>query len=143
MEAFHYPVMYEEVIEHLSLKNKNIVVDCTVGIASHALNFFDAMNAQSFLIGIDKDEESLRIASARLKKYAGRFKLFKEDFRNLDTVLGNLGIEKADAFFFDLGISSFQLSNFQRGFSFTNEGPLDMRMDRGAFLCAYDSCFHA
>lgn len=142
MKDIHYPVMYKEVIESLSLKNKKIVVDCTIGVGSHALKFLEAMDKDSFLIGIDKDEDSLRVAQIRLKNYEGRFKLFKEDFRNLDIVLDNLGIYSADIFFFDLGISSYQLSDSQRGFSFLKEGPLDMRMDRNAFFCAYDLVNH-
>jgi len=130
--------MYKEVIRELFLKNRHIVVDCTIGVGSHALKFFENMDENSFLIGIDKDEDSLRVAQIRLKQYANRFKLFKEDFRNLDLVLNSLEINKVDIFFFDLGISSFQLSDSQRGFSFSQEGPLDMRMDRKAFLSAYD-----
>ena len=138
MKVVHYPVMYREVVKELSLKNKKVVVDCTIGVGSHALKFLEAMDKDSVLIGIDKDGDSLEIARMKLKRYEPRFKLFKEDFRKLDFVLDNLGIEKADVFFFDLGISSFQLSDSQRGFSFLKDGPLDMRMDRKSFLCAYD-----
>ncbi|OPX30719.1 MAG: 16S rRNA (cytosine(1402)-N(4))-methyltransferase [Candidatus Omnitrophica bacterium 4484_171] len=138
MKTVHYPVMYREVIKELSLRNKKIIVDCTIGVASHALKFFEAMDKDSILIGIDKDDESLRVARMRLKKYESRFELFKDDFRNLDLILDNLGIKKADIFFFDLGISTFQLSDSQRGFSFSKDGPLDMRMDKMSFLCAYD-----
>ncbi|MCM8773114.1 MAG: 16S rRNA (cytosine(1402)-N(4))-methyltransferase RsmH [Candidatus Omnitrophica bacterium] len=134
----HYPVMYKEVIEWLSLKNRKIIVDCTVGVASHASKFFEVLDKDAFLIGIDKDGESLKVAKDRLSCYFPRYKLFKEDFKNLDLVLEQLGIEKADIFFFDLGISSYQLSDSQRGFSFSKDGPLDMRMDRTAFLCASD-----
>jgi len=138
MKTVHYPVMYREAIEELSLRNKKIIVDCTIGVASHALKFFEAMDKDSILIGIDKDDESLRVARMRLKKYESRFELFKDDFRNLDLILNNLGIREADIFFFDLGISTFQLSDSQRGFSFSKDGPLDMRMDKMSFLCAYD-----
>jgi len=138
MKTVHYPVMYREVIKELSLRNKKIIVDCTIGVASHALKFFEVMDKNSILIGIDKDDESLRVARTRLRKYESRFELFKDDFRNLDLILDNLGIKKADVFFFDLGISTFQLSDSQRGFSFSKDGPLDMRMDKRSFLCAYD-----
>ena len=138
MKTIHYPVMYREVIKELSLRNKKIIVDCTIGVASHALKFFEVMDKNSILIGIDKDDESLRVARTRLRKYESRFELFKDDFRNLDLILDNLGIKKADVFFFDLGISTFQLSDSQRGFSFSKDGPLDMRMDKRSFLCAYD-----
>jgi len=138
MKTVHYPVMYKEVVEKLSLRGKKIVVDCTIGVGSHALKFFEVMDKDSVLIGIDKDDDSLRVARMRLKKYESRFELFKDDFRNLDAILDSLSIKKADIFFFDLGISSFQLSDSQRGFSFSKDGPLDMRMDRRSNLSAYD-----
>ena len=138
METLHYPVMYKEVIEGLSLENRKVVVDCTIGVASHSLKLLEVMDKNALLIGIDKDGNSLGIASRRLKNYDGRFKLFEEDFRNLDLVLDSLTIDKADVFFFDLGISSFQLSDSQRGFSFLNDGPLDMRMDMNSFVSAGD-----
>ena len=130
--------MYKKAVENLSLQSRKIVVDCTIGIGGHALELFKAMDKDALLIGIDKDESSLKIAQSSLKKYSSRLKLFKEDFRNLDLVLDGLNIKTADAFFFDLGISRFQLADDQRGFSFVREGPLDMRLDRSSFLWAYD-----
>jgi 16S rRNA (cytosine1402-N4)-methyltransferase len=137
-QAVHYPVMYREVLELLDLEGKEVVVDCTVGIGSHALKILSHLKKDSIFIGIDKDGDSLEIAKARLKQFEGKYILVKEDFRNLDKVLNDLSIEKAEAFFFDLGVSGYQLSCPERGFSFLKEGPLDMRMDRSAFLCAYD-----
>lgn len=138
MESEHYPVMYREVIENLSLEKRKLVVDCTTGVGALSYKMFEKMSKDSFLVGLDKDEDSLRVARARLSKYGDRFRLFQEDFRNLDRVMENLNVKNVDAFVFDLGISTYQLSNPERGFSFLNDGPLDMRMDKDAFLSAYD-----
>jgi len=140
VETYHYPVMYREVLRFLDIKNKKVIVDCTVGIGSHAYKLFEVMRDDAFFVGIDKDEDSLRVARMRLKSLESLkgFTLLKADFANLDRVLKSLNIESVDAFLFDLGISTYQLSNPQRGFSFLKEGPLDMRMDRDAFLSAYD-----
>ncbi|MDD5415294.1 MAG: 16S rRNA (cytosine(1402)-N(4))-methyltransferase RsmH, partial [Smithellaceae bacterium] len=137
-ELFHYPVMYREVIDLLDIKNKKIIVDCTAGLGSHALKFADVMPADSYYIGIDKDEESLKIINEKLSKLSIRFSLVNDDFANVDLVLKKLGLPGADVFLFDLGISMYQLTNPERGFSFTKEGPLDMRMDRASFISACD-----
>ncbi len=134
----HYPVMYREVIDLLLIKNKNLIVDCTLGVGSLASKFFEVMNDDSFLIGIDKDESSLKAARQKLQLLNGRFALCKSSFSDVDKVLKSLRIAKADAFIFDLGISSYQLNNPNRGFSFLKDGPLDMRMDKDGFLSAYD-----
>ncbi len=136
---YHYPVLYQEVLSYINPSRRKIIVDCTVGVGSHALKIIERMPADSLYIGIDKDKESLEIAEKRIKERGfTNVILIKEDFRNVDSVLKELKIEHPDVFFFDLGISSFQLSSADRGFSFLKEGPLDMRMDRESFLCAYD-----
>ncbi len=137
-EAFHYPVMYREIIELLEIKNKKIIVDCTAGLGSHALKFAEIMPPNAHYIGIDKDEETLKIVNEKLSKTGIKFNLIKGDFANVDGSLRTLGISKADVFLFDLGISTYQLLTPERGFSFVKDGPLDMRMDRAAFISAYD-----
>ncbi len=137
-EAYHYPVMYREVLRFLEIETKRIVVDCTVGIGSHALGLLESAAEDAFLIGIDRDQDSLDLAKARLEPFRGRFILIKDNFANLDRILGKLDIEGVDALLFDLGISTYQLGNPARGFSFLKEGPLDMRMDKDSFLSAYD-----
>jgi 16S rRNA (cytosine1402-N4)-methyltransferase len=134
----HYPVMYRELLEILELKNKKVIVDCTVGLGFHALRFFEVMDKDARLIGIDKDESSLKIAARTLEAYRERLTLVKDDFSNLDNILKNLNFKEADIFLFDLGVSMYQLTEAERGFSFLKEGPLDMRMDKDTFLCAYD-----
>jgi len=137
-EVFHYPVMHREIIELLDIKNKKIIVDCTAGLGSHALRFAEIMRPDSYYIGIDKDEETLKIVNDKLVKTNIKFSLVKGNFSDVDGILKKLGILKADVFLFDLGISMYQLTDPERGFSFTREGPLDMRMDRESFISAYD-----
>lgn len=137
-EAYHYPVMYREVLELLDVGKRKVVVDCTTGIGSHAYKLLEVMDKDGFLIGIDRDQHSLNVAKARLEPFKGRFSLVRDNFANLDKILSNLDIDEADVFLFDLGISTYQLSDPARGFSFLKEGPLDMRMDRDSFLSAYD-----
>ncbi|MBU1121598.1 MAG: 16S rRNA (cytosine(1402)-N(4))-methyltransferase RsmH [Candidatus Omnitrophica bacterium] len=144
----HYPVMYREVLEFLDLKNKRIVVDGTLGMGSHAYKFLEVMPKESFFIGIDRDHESIDIARNNLAQFALRFSLVQGDFSQIDQILKGFkaldqspfsnGMYGIDVFFLDLGISTYQLSISDRGFSFLKEGPLDMRMDRKYFLSAYD-----
>ncbi|MBD3263982.1 MAG: 16S rRNA (cytosine(1402)-N(4))-methyltransferase RsmH, partial [Candidatus Omnitrophica bacterium] len=136
--SYHYPALYREVLEGLKPGNKKIMVDCTVGVASHAFKLLESMPRDGFLIGIDKDSSSLEIAAENLKRFEGRFVLKKEDYNNLDKVLDELGIRGVDSFLFDLGISSYQLNRPDRGFAILKDGPLDMRMNRDSFLSAYD-----
>jgi len=137
MGLIHVPVMYKEVIDYLEPNTKKVIVDCTVGVGSHASLILECMGKGSLYVGIDKDSASLEIARTRLKAHGSKCILIKDDFRNIDTILSGLGV-KPDAFFFDLGISSFQLDDPERGFSFSTEGPLDMRMDKDSFIIAYD-----
>jgi len=137
-EAYHYPVMYREVDKLLKLKGRKLAVDCTVGMGGHAGKILEAMDKDSFLIGIDRDQKSLELAKKNLKNFNRRFNLIKGDFANIDQILDSLEIKAVDVFLFDLGISTYQLNSPERGFSFLKEGPLDMRMDRDAFLSAYD-----
>jgi 16S rRNA (cytosine1402-N4)-methyltransferase len=137
-ETYHYPVMCGDLLRLLELKKRKIIVDCTIGVGSHALKFLEASGKDAYLIGIDRDEDSLKIASQRLANFEGRFTLVKGDFYNIDNILKKINIKEVDIFLFDLGISTYQLDNPERGFSFLKEGPLDMRMDKNSFLCAYD-----
>lgn len=137
-ESYHYPVMCREIMELLDVARRRVVVDCTLGMASHAVKFLEAMDQSALLVGIDKDEESLAQASSSLQAFGQRAVTAKGDFSHLDSVVHNLGIEKVDAILFDLGISTYQLTTPERGFSFLKEGPLDMRMDKNSFVCAAD-----
>jgi len=138
VEKFHTPVMLEETIKYLNLKPAKIIVDATIGTAGHSQEILKHILPAGFLIGIDRDKESLNVAKERLKSFSDSCVLVHDNFINLDQILKNLNIQKVDGILFDLGISSFQLDNPERGFSFQEEGPLDMRLDRDSYICAYD-----
>lgn len=137
-QTMHAPVMCNEVLEYLNLKKGDNIVDCTIGLAGHAQAIIEKIGSEGRLVGIDRDGESLEIAKEKLSPLSQRCNFIQKDFRHLEQVLAQLGILKVDAILFDLGVSSFQLDNPQRGFSFKTDGPLDMRMDRNNFISAYD-----
>ena len=137
-EPLHKPVMIQEVLRFLDPKSGMTVVDATAGMGGHSSGLAPLLAPQGRLVLLDKDEESLHLAKQNLGSCDILCDFEREDFRNLDRVLDKLGIDGADAFLFDLGISSYQMDSPQRGFSIRAEGPLDMRMDRSGFISAYD-----
>lgn len=134
----HKPVMCKEILEYLKLRSGITVVDATIGSAGHSIKILERILPRGRLIGIDRDSESLGMAETRLSDFVEAVNLIHGNFRDLDKILVMAGIDKVDAIIFDLGLSSVQLSDPQRGFSFRLEGPLDMRMDRTSFIQAYD-----
>jgi 16S rRNA (cytosine1402-N4)-methyltransferase len=134
----HIPVMPKEVCEALKLSADAVYIDGTVGCGGHALQLFSQPGSSIKLIGIDRDGASLEVARTKLADYQNRVTLVHDDFRNLDRILVGLRILEVDAVLLDLGISSFQMDNPNRGFSLKAEGPLDMRMDQASFISAYD-----
>ncbi len=134
----HTPVMLREVLEYLDLKPGKLVVDATLGTAGHSEAILERILPGGGLIGIDRDEDSLAIARERLSKFESAVRYVHGNFVDLDMILKNLEIEKVDGILFDLGISSVQLQDAGRGFSFQSEGPLDMRMDKDSYVSAYD-----
>jgi 16S rRNA (cytosine1402-N4)-methyltransferase len=135
---FHIPAMLNEVIECLDLKPGQVIVDATVGTGGHSKAIIECIMPGGRLIGIDRDEESLKVASERLKDQSGSCDFVHSNFSDIDKIVKELDIKKVDGVLFDLGISSFQLDDPERGFSFQNEGPLDMRLDRSSYISAYD-----
>jgi len=129
----HIPVLAEETIEHLRLKNGDLAVDCTVGCGGHALLILEKITPGGRLIGIDQDDESLKIAEQRLAQYRDAIKLVRDNFLNLDSILKD---EVVDGMLFDVGVSSLHFNTPLRGFSLRRDGPLDMRMDRRSSLTA-------
>ena len=128
MSTKHVSVLLDEVVNSFDhLKNGGIVVDGTVGGGGHAKAILSAY-PNTKLIGLDRDESALEIAHDNLKEFEERIKLFKSNFSELSDVLESLRISKVEAILVDLGMSSFQLDNGKRGFSFRLDGPLDMRM---------------
>jgi len=137
-EQLHIPVMVNEVIGHLDPKPGQVIVDATLGTGGHSLEILKRITPGGRLIGIDRDEDSLALCRKRLSGFNGSFDLAHSNFSGLDAVLKDYGVESIDGIVFDLGISTFQLKNAQRGFSFQEEGPLDMRLDRSSYISAYD-----
>jgi 16S rRNA (cytosine1402-N4)-methyltransferase len=134
----HTPVLLLETLELLRCKPGGRYVDATLGLGGHAKSILERIQPDGFLLGLDRDEESLSIARGRLEQYAGMFRLLHENFKNLPLVLNNTGITPVDGILVDLGISSFQLLSPERGFSFQSDSMLDMRMDKSQRLTAAD-----
>ncbi len=130
--------MPDEVLGFLRLKNGCRVLDATLGCGGHAALILQKILPDGLLIGIDRDKESLETARSYLDAPEKAFRLIQANFRDIDTALKGLGIKKIDAALFDLGLSSYQLEDPVRGFSFERDGHLDMRMDRSQTLSAYD-----
>ena len=138
----HTPVMREEVARALSAVPDGLVVDATVGGGGHASALLERHPGLR-LVGIDRDQDALRAAAARLECHADRVELCHARFDHLDSVLDGLGHGEISAALFDLGVSSAQLARAGRGFSYRREGPLDMRMDPTAGPIAADIVNHA
>jgi len=130
--------MLKEIVERLNLQPGKIIVEATLGTGGHCLEILKHILPGGRLIGIDRDKESLEIAGRRLDEFKEAVSLVYADFRNIDSVISRAGIDGVDGILFDLGISLYQMEEAERGFSFSQEGPLDMRMDRSSFICAYD-----
>lgn len=138
VSQIHVPVLLDTCVELMSppMHRPNAVaVDCTLGLAGHSQAFLRAA-ASVHLLGIDRDEEALALASERLKEFGSRFTPVHSSFDNFSEVVENEGIEKVDAVFLDLGLSSLQIDETDRGFSYNADAPLDMRMDPTQSLTA-------
>lgn len=136
MDVAHIPVLLEEVAEYLTSDTSELLVDATVGGGGHS-SFILARYPGIRLIGLDVDENNLKIAEAKLRDFRGRTTLIRGNFGNLKALLQNEGITSFDSILFDLGLSTFQLAG-TRGFSFHDNSFLDMRMDTRKPLTAYD-----
>lgn len=132
----HKPVMLKEVLEWLRPRPGQVVLDCTVGVGGHAAAILKELVPGGLLIGVDKDEEALNMAKRFLAPYAKNVRLFHSDYRDVESVLDEAGVDKVDGILLDLGASSLQLDSPERGFSFRQGGPLDMRMDRSEKVTA-------
>ena len=134
-EYRHTPVLLPECLEYLQLKTHPIFVDATLGGAGHSFEAAKQLGASGLLIGIDQDEVALAAAEAKLgtipEGQRPRIQLVRGNFGNLDQALLSADVPGIDAILFDLGVSSVQIDTPERGFSFKEDGPLDMRMDPG------------
>ncbi|MFH1354748.1 MAG: 16S rRNA (cytosine(1402)-N(4))-methyltransferase RsmH [Candidatus Omnitrophota bacterium] len=135
---YHIPVMFNEILEYLNLGPGKTIVDATIGTGGHSMAILEHISPKGRLIAIDRDSESLAVSRERLHQLCGNCEFMHENFAKLDSVLESLKIEKVDGVIFDLGISSYQLDDPRRGFSFRYDGPLDMRLDRNSYISAYD-----
>jgi 16S rRNA (cytosine1402-N4)-methyltransferase len=124
----HDPVMLREVLEYLDPQPGETIVDCTLGGGGHALEICRRLGPTGRLIGIEQDAAALARARTRLQGFPVTF--IHDNFRHLDNILSDLSVDGVDGYFFDLGVSSFQLESAERGFSFRFSAPLDMRMDQ-------------
>ena len=136
MEFKHVSVLLNECIDGLNIKEDGIYVDCTLGGAGHSSHILKYLSKNGLLIGIDQDTDALKAAKERLKDY-DNVKYVHSNFYNIDSILNELGIEKVDGILMDLGVSSYQLDNAERGFSYMQDAPLDMRMNRDNDFSAY------
>jgi len=141
MKYLHKPIMPKEVIDLISPKKGGIYVDCTLGGGGHAKLIADEIGNTGKLIGIDQDTEALLAAKENLKDFGDQIQYIHGNFSNLQQICDDLKIPKVDGILIDLGVSSYQLDNPERGFSFREEflnSKLDMRMDRTQSLDAYE-----
>ena len=129
--------MLNEVLSGLNINPDGIYVDCTIGGAGHSREILKKLGKNGRLIGIDKDEEALAFCKQTLSNYSN-VTLVKSDFKQLENVLNSLNIDAVDGILIDLGVSSYQLDNAERGFSFRFDAPLDMRMDKSQEFSAKD-----
>ena len=137
MDFKHYSVMRRQCIEALNIRPDGIYVDMTLGGGGHSSLIAEKLIGGR-LIGIDRDADAIRAAGERLAPFADRVTLVKDNYKNIAKVLGNLGIDRVDGILCDLGVSSYQLDEPERGFSYRFDAPLDMRMDREQQLTAAD-----
>ncbi|MBR1842313.1 MAG: 16S rRNA (cytosine(1402)-N(4))-methyltransferase RsmH [Oscillospiraceae bacterium] len=133
----HIPVLLNECISNLEIKSDGIYVDGTLGRGGHSERIAEKLQTGR-LIAIDRDETAIREAGERLAPFGDKVKLVKANFRDIGAVLDSLSIDKVDGMLFDLGVSSPQLDDGKRGFSYMADAPLDMRMDRDEALSAWN-----
>lgn len=126
----HKSVLLEETIDSLCVKPDGIYVDGTLGGGGHAYHVCQRLGKNGRFIGIDQDEDAIEAASKRLEGYKDKVTIVRSNYENIRTVLQDLGITKVDGIYLDLGVSSYQLDTAERGFTYREDAPLDMRMDQ-------------
>ena len=133
----HISVLLNESISSLNLKVNSIIVDATLGYGGHSSNILDRIK-EGYLFAFDQDSEAIRHSTDRLSKIGTNFTIIKSNFVNMKEELQKLNVSKVDGILFDLGVSSPQLDDSERGFSYHNDAKLDMRMDKEQSLSAYE-----
>lgn len=137
-EFIHKPVLLDETIGGLKIRPDGIYVDGTLGGAGHSYHICSRLGQGGRLIGIDQDGDAINAASKKLEPFGGRAVIVRDNYSNIGSVLAGLGIHKVDGILLDIGVSSYQLDASERGFTYKEDAPLDMRMDRRADMTAED-----
>lgn len=138
MEEYHIPVLYKEVIEKLVINRDGVYVDCTMGGGGHSLGILEAISEKGKLIAMDQDDAAIKYATEKLKKTGKNVDIYRDNFENLEMVIYMAGSDKVDGILMDIGVSSRQLDDEERGFSYREDARLDMRMDKRAKISAYE-----
>lgn len=138
VSEYHIPVLYKECIDNLVINKDGVYLDCTLGGGGHSEGILKALSDKGRLISIDQDDQAIEFAKKRLEKYKNKWQVFKNNFENLDMVLYLAGCDKVDGILMDIGVSSTQLDDPTRGFSYRYDTKLDMRMNQDSKLSAYE-----
>lgn len=138
MENKHIPVLLNEVIEGLNINKDGKYLDLTLGRAGHSSEILKRLSSKGLLIGVDQDQQAIEESQKRLEKISSNFVLVKNNFVNVDEILETLKIDKVDGILMDLGVSSPQFDDVNRGFSYRFDSRLDMRMDQNQRLTAHE-----
>lgn len=138
MEFQHKSVLLEETVSSLNIKPDGIYVDGTLGGGGHSLEICKQLSEQGRLIGIDQDDAAIAAATERLKEHKDKVTIVRSNYCNMKQCLKDIGVQKVDGIILDLGVSSYQLDTVERGFTYREDAPLDMRMDRRQTYTAKD-----
>jgi len=142
MKDVHVSVMAEEICEWMNLRQGGVYVDCTVGAGGTTRRIIEKAGKNAFVIALDRDREAIALSRKNLEIYQSSVKLFHGNFSHIGEVIQKAGFKQVDGIVFDLGVSSWQLDQSERGFSFSQDGPLDMRMDTTQALTAEELVNH-
>ena len=135
---YHIPVLYYETLDNLVINPDGIYIDCTLGGGSHSEGILERLSDKGLLISIDQDINAIEYSKKRLEKFGSKWKVFKGNFENIDTIAYMAGVDKVDGILMDIGVSSKQLDDPERGFSYRYDVKLDMRMNTEQKISAYD-----
>ena len=135
---YHIPVLYYETLDNLVKNPDGIYIDCTLGGGSHSEGILERLSDKGLLISIDQDSTAIEYSKKRLEKFGSKWKVFKGNFENIDTIAYMAGVDKVDGILMDIGVSSKQLDDPDRGFSYRYDVKLDMRMNTEQKISAYD-----
>lgn len=136
MEFKHKSILFDECMEALAPERGGVYVDCTAGGGGHSYGIASRLPEGSRLICLDRDDDAIAACTKRLEEFSDKVTIVKTEFSSIGAALDSLGIDAIDGVMWDLGVSSYQLDEAERGFSYMNDAPLDMRMDRSASLDA-------